>query len=77
MPDTEDMTEDRDERIERLEEHLAHQDRMIAELNETVAAQWTEIERLSLRLKALALRVEAVEERPQGAASAEPPPPHY
>lgn len=65
------------ERIDRLEVHAAHQEQTIADLNETIAAQWAEIEKLSRRLAALVHRIEAIEQRPQGPAPAEPPPPHY
>lgn len=70
-------TQDRNGRIDRLETHVAHQEQTIEELNAAVAAQWTEIEKLTRMLNALMLRVRAVEERPQGPTPAEPPPPHY
>lgn len=73
MPDT----RDRNGRIDRLETHLAHQEQTIEDLNAAVAAQWSEIERLTHLLNALALRVRAAEERPQEPTPAEPPPPHY
>lgn len=65
------------DRIDRLEMHVAHQDQAIEDLNETIQAQSAEIERLGRSLKALILRLQALEERPQGPAPVEPPPPHY
>lgn len=65
------------DRIDRLEMHVAHQDQAIEDLNETIQAQSAEIERLGRSLKALVLRLQTLEERPQGPAPVEPPPPHY
>jgi SlyX protein len=71
------MTKEFEARIEKLEEHVAHQEQVIDELNQTITNQWAEIEKLTRRLNAAVLRLQAVEERPQGPATAEPPPPHY
>lgn len=71
------MTKELEARIEKLEEHVAHQEQVIDELNQTITNQWAEIEKLTRRLSAALLRLQAVEERPQGSATAEPPPPHY
>lgn len=65
------------DRIDTLEMHVAHQDQAIEDLNETIRAQSAEIERLGRSLKALVLRLRALEERPQGPTPVEPPPPHY
>jgi SlyX protein len=71
------MTRELEARIEKLEEHVAHQEQVIDELNQTVMRQWAEMEKLTRRLNAAVLRLQAVEERPQGSTQAEPPPPHY
>ena len=65
------------ERIDELEARLAHREREIEELNELVARQWQAIDELSLRLGTLGGRLQAVEDRADAPAGAEPPPPHY
>lgn len=77
MSDPQDRDPHRNDRIDRLETHVAHQEQTIEDLNAAVAAQWSEIDKLTRMLNALMLRVQAVEERPQGPTPAEPPPPHY
>jgi SlyX protein len=64
-------------RIDKLEMHVAHQDQTIEDLQKVVSDLWTEIERLTRKLAALGVRLEAVEERTDTAAPVEPPPPHY
>ena len=75
MTEPADTAEDHSARIAALEEHIAHQDRTIEELNETVLALWKEIDGLKRQLGRLGdelSRVAAdVPEAP------EPPPPHY
>ena len=62
------------ERIEALEIRIAHQDRTIAELNETVTAQWKRIDALERELKTLR---EDVRNAYPARSEPEPPPPHY
>jgi SlyX protein len=61
-------------RLDALEMRIAHQDRMIAELNEVITAQWRKID-------ALAREVVQLREEYQNAMAQrdapEPPPPHY
>ena len=62
--------------MEALEIRLAHQERMLEDLNHTITAQWKEIERLNRLIGRL---VDQMQEIRDSAAShgAEPPPPHY
>jgi SlyX protein len=64
-------------RIERLEIRLAYQDETIETLNQTITAQWREIDRLTRLFSQLDDRLREAEARPAGAPQSEPPPPHY
>lgn len=64
-------------RIMDLEERLAFQDRAIEELNETVTAQWKEIETLKRDIARLTDQLRAVEGALDQVGGHEPPPPHY
>ncbi len=62
-------------RLETLEAHVAHQDRTIEELNETVTVQWKDIDALKRQLNRLDDQLREVE-----AGLPAPPnqkPPHY
>lgn len=61
-------------RLEALEMHFSHQDRVISELNDVVTAQWRRIDRLERQLAKL-----RDEQQAAGAQRElpEPPPPHY
>ena len=61
-------------RITDLERRLADQERVIADLNEMVVAQWRKIDSLERRLGELRDEFDATAMRPDGQ---EPPPPHY
>lgn len=63
-------------RLDALEMRVAHQDRVIDDLNATITAQWTRIEGLLRQVAALGDRLGEAESR---AASTGPvqPPPHY
>jgi SlyX protein len=62
-------------RIAELELRIAEQDRVIADLNEMVVAQWRKIDTLERRLGELREEFEtAAAARPD---APEPPPPHY
>lgn len=67
---------DEESRIEALEIRAAHQDRMIDDLNDVIAQQWREIERLKRRMAALDDQIEKFEQFAQSGQK-EPPPPHY
>lgn len=67
-----------DERITRLEEHLAHQSALVEELNEIVTEQRGEIDTLNRRMTMLMQRA-AEQEADQMAAApvSDQRPPHY
>jgi SlyX protein len=63
------------ERIDALESRLAYQDQTIEQLNETITAQWKQIDALTRQLAALSERLQEAEaERP---APGNERPPHY
>ena len=63
-------------RIDTLETRLAHQDRMLEDLNVTITAQWKEIEKLTRQIARLGDQVQEVRDSTAGEGP-EPPPPHY
>lgn len=66
-----------DSRITELEVQLAHQSATVDELNDMVAKQWHEIDRLKKQMTRMTGRLESVEQTlPKGAADDQPPP-HY
>ena len=64
-------------RIEALETRIAHQDRMLEDLNATITAQWKEIDKHPPQMARLADPLQEVRARAAAAEGAEPPPPHY
>lgn len=62
-------------RINALEMRLAHQDQTVDDLNETITAQWKEIDRLARQIARLGDQVQ--EFRDRASDGPEPPPPHY
>jgi SlyX protein len=66
-----------DARIEALEVRGAYQDQMIEDLNQTVIAQWKQIDSLKRQLNELLDRVQEVADNAGGPSAPEPPPPHY
>ena len=63
------------ERIDALEMRLTYQDVTIETLNQTITAQWTEIDRLTRQLSELKERLREAESNLSGPVSE--PPPHY
>lgn len=63
-------------RIDALEMRIAHQERVIEELNATVTGQWKEIETLRRQVERMADRLQQVADNAAPNAP-EPPPPHY
>jgi SlyX protein len=63
------------ERIDALEMRIAYQDETIETLNQTITAQWTEIDRLTRQLAELKERVREAESNVPGPANERPP--HY
>jgi SlyX protein len=64
-------------RIDALETRVAHQDRTIEDLNETVMAQWKEIESLTRQVARLDEQVREAQDRASSVREPERPPPHY
>ena len=65
-----------DARIEALEVRIAYQDQVIEDLNQTVIAQWKQIESLRRQFAEVLDRVQDVEDNAGSPAAPEPPPPH-
>jgi SlyX protein len=63
-------------RIEALEMRIAHQERVIEELNAAVTEQWKQIESLTRQVERMTDRLQQVADN-AAPNSAEPPPPHY
>lgn len=63
------------ERIDALEMRLAYQDVTIETLNQTITAQWLEIDKLTRQLAELKERVRETESHTAGPSNE--PPPHY
>ncbi|WP_201829364.1 SlyX family protein [Microvirga zambiensis] len=63
-------------RIDALEMRVAYQDQTIEDLNQTIIAQWKQIDALKRQLNELLDRVQEVEDNAGGSAP-DRPPPHY
>lgn len=63
------------ERIDTLETRLAYQDDTIETLNQTITAQWKQIDVLTRQLAQLSERLQEAEANAPGPANE--PPPHY
>ncbi|TYL74128.1 SlyX family protein [Bradyrhizobium cytisi] len=63
------------ERIDALETRLAYQDDTIETLNQTITAQWKQIDVLTRQLAQLNERLQEAESNAPGPANE--PPPHY
>jgi uncharacterized coiled-coil protein SlyX len=63
------------ERIDALESRLAYQDETIETLNQTITAQWKQIDMLSRQVAALSDRLEEAATQAPGPANERPP--HY
>ena len=71
MPNIEALTT----RIDALETRLAHQDRIIEDLNATVTDQWKQIESLTRKVARLEEQLQDV--RSSAPTGEQEPPPHY
>jgi SlyX protein len=71
MSDASDLSE----RIDALEMRLTYQDVTIETLNQTITAQWVEIDRLTRQVAELKERLQEAESNAPGPANE--PPPHY
>ena len=63
------------ERIDTLETRLAYQDDTIETLNQTITAQWRQIDMLTRQLAQLSERLQEAETNAPGPANERPP--HY
>ncbi|HMM87894.1 SlyX family protein [Bradyrhizobium sp.] len=63
------------ERIDALEMRIAYQDETIETLNQTITAQWAEIDKLTRQFGELKERVREAESNVPGPANERPP--HY
>ena len=63
------------ERIDALEIRLSYQDETIETLNQTITAQWKQIDVLTRQLAQLSERLQEAEANAPGPANE--PPPHY
>ena len=64
-------------RCDALEETVAHHQQSIEELNETITAQWREIDALKRHFARLGERLQEVEEASGAGAVPSEKPPHY
>ncbi|MBR0975410.1 SlyX family protein [Bradyrhizobium japonicum] len=63
------------ERVDALEARLAYQDDTIETLNQTITAQWKQIDALTRRIAEIGQRLQEAEANAPGAANERPP--HY
>ena len=63
-----------DTRLEDLEIRFAHQEKLVAELNDIVTAQWKKIDALENQIRRMHADVQNLD---LGSKAPEPPPPHY
>ena len=63
------------DRIDTLETRLAYQDETVEQLNQTITAQWKQIDALSRKIAQLNERLQDAEVRAPGPANERPP--HY
>lgn len=63
------------ERVDTLETRLAYQDETIESLNQTITAQWKQIDALTRQIAQLNERLQAAEANAPGPANERPP--HY
>jgi SlyX protein len=63
------------ERIDALETRLTYQDETIEQLNQTITAQWKQIDALTRQVNGLSERLQETEANPPATANERPP--HY
>lgn len=62
-------------RLDALEAHFAHQDKLMSELSDVLAAQWRKIDMLERQIARLREAFQTMGEPRSN--TPEPPPPHY
>lgn len=75
MSEATDPLDDLGHRIDRLEARLTYQDDTIETLNQTITAQWREIDALTRQVASLNERLKEAEAN--APAPSNEPPPHY
>ncbi|WP_257166120.1 SlyX family protein [Bradyrhizobium sp. SRS-191] len=75
MSNSEPSNEEVGERIDRLEMRLTFQDDTIETLNQTITAQWREIDALKRQIARLVEQLEDAQSNAEGPRNE--PPPHY
>ncbi|MGY3454406.1 SlyX family protein [Bradyrhizobium sp. USDA 4353] len=75
MSNSEPSNEELGERIDRLEMRLTFQDDTIETLNQTITAQWREIDGLKRQIARLVEQLEDAQSNAEGPRNE--PPPHY
>ena len=66
-----------DEQLIDIETKIAHQEHTVAELNDALANQQTQIAQLELQVRTLTDRIRALAAAGPGTADDDAPPPHY
>lgn len=69
------MSQNLHDRIDRLEVHIAEQDRMLQDMSEVMTKQWASLDLLGAKLDRLLDRIGSLES--EGPAPDNSPPPHY
>lgn len=71
------MSDEQAERLNRLEEALAHHEAMANDLSDELAKQWQTIEGMSRRIKELEEKIESMRAAADSPDTGDQPPPHY
>lgn len=71
------MSDEQTQRIDRLEEALAHHEVTVHDLSDEIAKQWQTIERLTRHVKELEEKLENLRTASGDPNSGDQPPPHY
>lgn len=65
------------DRLDRMETAMAHQEQTVDDLNRMIVEQWKLIEDLTRRVRALGEQIEDYAASAAAGRPADPPPPHY
>ncbi|WP_282609605.1 SlyX family protein [Pelagibius sp. Alg239-R121] len=69
------MTQDLQDKIDRLEAHVAEQERVLQDMSEVMAKQWSNLDALTAKVNRLLDRLRVLEAESEVPDTA--PPPHY